>query len=125
MSGRGDIAISVEAMKAGAIDFLVKPFSNEELLCSVKAAFARLFKLNEASRCRDHARQRCSTLSEHERELIISGLCNSKVAEHLGQSIRTVETHGANINKKTGATTLAELVRLADQCRQCLSQGQG
>jgi len=122
ISGSGDIALSVKAMKAGALDFLEKPVSNEDLLASVEAAFTIMDELTEAQRLREFAQQRYNNLSEREREVmqhIVAGLPNSKIAERLGLSIRTVEVHRANINKKMEAHTLVELVRLADLCPCC------
>jgi len=122
ISGSGDIALSVKAMKAGALDFLEKPVSNEELLASVEAAFTIMDELTEAQRLREFAQQRYNNLSERERQVmqhIVAGLPNSKIAERLGLSIRTVEVHRANINKKMEAHTLVELVRLADLCPCC------
>jgi FixJ family two-component response regulator len=119
ISGSDDIAISVKAMKAGALDFLEKPVSNEALLASVETAFEVMGELNEIQRLRELAQERCSRLSEREREVmqhIVTGHSNGKVAELLGLSIRTVEVHRSNINKKMNAHTLAELVRLADLC---------
>jgi len=119
ISGKGDIEHSVKAMKAGAMDFLEKPLRNEDVLASVECAFTTINELNEAKRLRELAQERCNSLSEREREVmlhIVAGLSNSKVAEHLGLSIRTIEVHRANINKKMGTHTLVELVRMADLC---------
>ena len=119
ITGSGDIALSVKAMKAGALNFLEKPVNNEELLASVETAFAMVNERDNAHRLEMLAQQRCSSLSERELEVmahIVSGMSNSKVAEQLGLSIRTIEVHRANINKKMGTSTLAELVRLADLC---------
>lgn len=119
ISGSGDIALSVKAMKAGAMDFLEKPVRNEDLLASVTTAFTKMDELRENHRLRALAQERCSSLSEREREVmhyIVSGLSNSKVAEHLGLSTRTVEVHRGNINKKMGTQSLVDLVRMADLC---------
>jgi two-component system response regulator FixJ len=119
ISGSSDIALSVKAMKAGALDFLEKPVRNEDLLASLRAAFARIDDLNETSDLREIAQQRCSNLSEREREVmeyIVSGMSNAEVAEQLGLSVRTIEVHRSSINKKMGTSTLAELVRMADLC---------
>jgi FixJ family two-component response regulator len=122
ISGSGDIALSVKAMKSGAMDFLEKPVNNEALLASVETAFARIGELSEISRLKEIAQERCSSLSKREREVmkyIASGLTNSQVAAQLGLSVRTVEVHRSNINKKMNASTLAELVRMADHCACC------
>ena len=121
ISGSGDISLSVKAMKSGAMDFLEKPVSNEALLTTVKSAFTRINGLDETRRLRELAQQRCDMLSGREREVMLqiaSGLSNSKVAENLGLSIRTVEVHRANVNRKMGTNTLVELVRMVDHC-QC------
>ncbi len=125
ISGSGDIALSVKAMKAGAMDFLEKPVGNEALLETVETAFKRMNDLDETRRLRELAQQRCSSLSEREREVmehIVAGMSNSKVAENLGLSIRTVEVHRANVNKKMRTNSLVELVHLADLCQCCQSE---
>jgi two-component system response regulator FixJ len=122
ISGSGDIALSVKAMKAGALDFLEKPVMNEDLLASLRMAFSRVDDLNETSDLKEIAQERCSNLSEREREVmqyIVSGMSNVQVAEHLGLSVRTIEVHRSNINKKMGTRTLVELVRMADLCPAC------
>jgi two-component system response regulator FixJ len=122
MLGSGDIALSVKAMKAGALDFLEKPVTNEALLDSLRIAFERIDELNETSDLRDIAQERCNNLSEREREVmayIVSGMSNARIAGHLGLSVRTIEVHRSNINKKMGTSTLAELVRMADLCPDC------
>jgi len=127
MSGSGDIALSVKAMKAGALDFLEKPVSNKALLSSVASAFEMVNELDKARRFTALAQQRCSSPSEREREvmaLIVSGMPNNKVAQRLDLSIRTIEVHRANINKKMGANTLVELVHMADLCPNCRQENQ-
>jgi two-component system response regulator FixJ len=119
ISGAGDVALSVKAMKAGAQDFLEKPLRNEDLLVCVETAFSRMNEISEASRLRELAQERCNSLSEREREVmqyIVSGMSNSQVAERLGLSVRTVEVHRFNINRKMHAHTLVDLVHMADLC---------
>lgn len=119
ISGSGNIQLSVRAMKAGAMDFLEKPIDGDALLACVEAAFARIEKRDHTRRLEAAARERCNSLSEREREVmgcIVSGMSNSSIAEHLDLSIRTVEVHRANIKRKMGADTLADLVRMADLC---------
>lgn len=119
ITGSGNIALSVKAMKAGAVDFLEKPVRNEDLLTSVERAFTKIDKIHEASRRRELAQEKYRTLSKREREVmeqIVSGQSNSRIAAYLGLSVRTIEVHRANINRKLGVHTLADLVRLADLC---------
>ncbi len=119
ISGSGSIALSVKAMKAGAQDFLEKPIRNEDLLASLKIAFARIDDLNEINDLKEIALERYSHLSEREREVmeyIVSGMSNTQVAGQLGLSVRTIEVHRSNINKKMGSSTLVELVHMADLC---------
>jgi FixJ family two-component response regulator len=119
ISGSGDIALSVKAMKAGAMDFLEKPVRNPDLLNSVQTAFTKINELNETDQLKATAEERCHTLSEREREVmqhIVAGLSNARIARHLGLSIRTIEVHRANVNKKMGTSALVELVRMADLC---------
>ena len=119
ISGSGDIGLSVKAMKAGAMDFLEKPVSNEKLLTCVETAFATMSRLDKTNRLRESAQERCNRLSEREREVmqqIVAGLSNSQVAERLGLSVRTVEVHRANVNKKMNTRSLVELVHMAELC---------
>jgi two-component system response regulator FixJ len=119
ISGSGDIALSVKAMKAGALDFLEKPVRNEDLLASLRIAFAKIDDLNATNGLKEIAQERCTRLSEREREVmefIVSGMSNTQVAEQLGLSVRTIEVHRSNINKKMGTSSLVELVRIADLC---------
>jgi FixJ family two-component response regulator len=122
ISGSGDIALSVQAMKAGAMDFLEKPVRNEDLLASLETAFARMHDLSETNDLKERMQERCGNLSEREREVmayIVSGMHNARIAEHLGLSVRTIEVHRSNINKKMGTSSLVELVRMADLCPEC------
>ncbi|HYQ73088.1 MAG TPA: response regulator [Gammaproteobacteria bacterium] len=122
ISGSANIRLSVQAMKAGAIDFLEKPVSNGNLLASVESAFARVAEVEKTEKLREIAATRCSSLSTREREVmaqIVAGLSNNQIAEKLGLSVRTIEVHRANINKKMHTHTLVDLVRMADLCSCC------
>jgi len=122
ISGSGDIALSVKAMKAGALDFLEKPIRNDDLLASLRIAFAKINELSETIELKEVAQERYSHLSDREREVmgyVVSGMHNAQVAEQLGLSVRTIEVHRSNINKKMGTSTLVELVRMADLCPDC------
>jgi FixJ family two-component response regulator len=114
VTGRGDIPASVRAMKAGAIDFLTKPFKEADLLRAVRAAIAQD---REARRKRTEIaglRQRLDSLTPREREvlpLVVSGLLNKQAAAKLGISETTLQIHRSSIMRKMEAASLADLVR--------------
>ena len=116
ITGHGDIPASVRAIKAGAIDFLTKPFREEDLLRAIHAAIAQD---REARRKRSdlaELNQRLGSLTPREREvlpLVVSGLLNKQAAAKLGISEITLQIHRSNIMKKMGAASLADLVRIA------------
>lgn len=116
VSGQGQITSAVESLKRGAIDFIEKPFTLEKLLGPLKVAFDLLDRnLAEESRS-DRDRERLETLSEREVEilaLLVDGLTNREVAEKLGLSVRTVESHRARIMLKLDVSSFAEAIRLA------------
>jgi RNA polymerase sigma factor (sigma-70 family) len=117
ITGHGDIPMSVKAMKAGAVEFLTKPFREQDLLDAVREAVDR-----DSERRRDEyrlsdLRSRLKTLSPREREvvsLVTMGRMNKQVAAAIGISEITVKVHRHNAMKKLGARSLAELVRIAD-----------
>jgi two-component system response regulator FixJ len=114
ITGHGDIPMAVNAMKAGAIDFLEKPFEADALLSAIAMAL-RIRSSGAAAEDGEAARRRLEklTLREHEvLEHLVAGKSNKEAAEKLGVSPRTVEFHRANIMEKTGAAGLPELVRL-------------
>ncbi|RYD64111.1 MAG: response regulator transcription factor [Sphingomonadales bacterium] len=116
VSGQGQITSAVESLKRGAIDFIEKPFTLEKLLGPLKIAFDMLDRnLAEENRS-DRDRERLETLSEREVEilsLLVDGLTNREVAEKLGLSVRTVESHRARIMLKLDVSSFAEAIRLA------------
>lgn len=116
MTGHGDIPLAVEAMKAGVIDFIEKPFSDEVLLSAIQAAFARLKDDVEPDAARRAAQARLSRLSPRERNVldgVVEGKLNKVIAHELEISPRTVEIYRANLMSKTGARNVAELMRIA------------
>jgi FixJ family two-component response regulator len=116
ITGHGDVAMAVRAMKAGAADFIEKPFNGQVLLDAVNRALASSRADAGEPAQRVSIDERLATLSAREREvmvLIAEGRPNKVVATRLGLSTRTVETHRANIMQKMGAKSLADLVRMA------------
>mgnify|MGYP001546211969 FL=1 len=116
MTGHGDVALAVRAMKAGAVDFLEKPFEESVLLKSVERALSKADTHEEHSRLANEAETRLSALTERERDvlnLLVAGKANKVIAHELSISPRTVEIHRGRVMEKTGVRSLAELVRLA------------
>ncbi len=116
ITGHGDVPLAVEAMKAGAIDFIEKPFNDEKLLSAIRIAIDR--HARDANREDEIAaiRSRLDALSPREREVLdglVAGLPNKTIAYDLKISARTVEVHRANLMARMGAGSLAELVRMA------------
>jgi FixJ family two-component response regulator len=117
MSGHGDIPMTVRAMKGGAIDFLTKPFRDQDMLDAVSTAIERDRKHREAESIMSNLQTRFETLTPREREifaLVSSGLMNKQVAAELGLAEITVKIHRGHITRKMGARSLAELVRQAE-----------
>src|SRR4029450_11344919 len=116
ITGHGDIQLAVGGMKSGGADFLEKPFDDEVLLASVKSALGRLAKDAQRETERADLNNRLATLSSREREVLeglVAGKANKVIAFDLGISPRTVEIYRANVMTKTGAGSLARLVRLS------------
>lgn len=116
ITGHGDVALAVEAMKAGAADFLEKPFDDAALLVAIRAALdVRPSALGENS-ARREAEARLADLSPRERDVLqglLTGKINKVIAHDLSISPRTVEVYRANLMAKTGARSMSELMRLA------------
>jgi FixJ family two-component response regulator len=118
ITGHGDIPSSVRAIKHGAVDFLTKPFSDDDLMNAVQAGLAqdRQARLDRAEMAA--MRERHATLTPREREvlpLVVSGLLNKQAAAELGISEVTLQVHRRNVMQKMGAASLADLVRIAEK----------
>jgi FixJ family two-component response regulator len=117
LTGYGTVSLCAQAMKAGAVDFLLKPVEEQDLLEAISRAI-------EEDRCtQDHQRQRAAlarrakTLTPREREvmsLVVTGMLNKQIADALGASEKTIKVHRAQVMQKMQAMSLAELVRMAD-----------
>jgi FixJ family two-component response regulator len=117
ITGYGDIPMSVKAMKGGAVEFLTKPFREQDLLDAVRIALDRDRKRREHDKRTHDLRIRFGRLSPREREamtLVAAGLMNRQVATEMGVTEVTVKAHKAKIMKKLDANSLADLVRMAD-----------
>ena len=116
ITGHGDVPLAVRAMKAGAVDFIEKPFASEAILNSLDTALARLSIPSEQDPTAVAAATKLALLSPREREVLeglLAGLPNKTIAYDLAISPRTVEIHRARVMDKMGARSLSELVRLA------------
>jgi len=118
VTGYADVAMTVRAMKAGAVDVFVKPINSQDLLDSVHRAIEIDLRRLETSQDRRRLERLQGTLTPREREvmaLVVTGLPNKHVAEKLGTTLKTIKTHRARVMRKMQAESLAELVRMADR----------
>lgn len=120
ITGHGDIPSSVKAMKAGAVEFLTKPFGDEELLRAIDAA-VEIDRANRLARSEQaEVQRRYERLTPREREVlafVVNGFANKHTAIELGTSEITIGVHRGHVMRKMGARSLAELIRLADRLR--------
>ena len=118
LTGHGDIPMSVQAMKRGAVDFLTKPVNDEDLLKAVHVAVEKDRIAREARAELDEIQQRLATLTPREREVmehVISGQLNKQTAADLGTVEKTIKVHRARVMEKMKVQSVAELVRLAER----------
>lgn len=116
ITGHGDVPMAVRAMKAGAVDFIEKPFNDEALLDAIRRAIA--FEEQQRSHYSEHSqiKERLAHLTPREREvmdMVTEGKSNKEIANALGVSAKTIEAHRARVMEKMQAGSLAELVRMA------------
>ena len=120
ITGHGDVAMAVEAMRAGAIDFLEKPFEHEAFLASIRFALSNAPRADQSLAEKARLRGILETLSPREQDVlngVVEGKMNKVIAFELGISPRTVEVYRANMMTKTGARSLSELVRMVTLAR--------
>jgi FixJ family two-component response regulator len=118
ITGYGDIPMTVQAMQAGAVTLLSKPFRDQELLDAIQQALARDHAAREQRAQSEALRLRYRTLTPRERDVlahVVTGLLNKQIADELGTSEAAVKVHRQHVMAKMGASSLAELVRMADR----------
>jgi FixJ family two-component response regulator len=118
LTGRGNIATSVQAMKHGAVDFLTKPVDDAELIAAIQEALAKDQALRRMRVERERVAQCLATLTERERQVleqIVAGRLNKQIAAELGTVEKTIKFHRANLMRKMGVRVVADLVKLAER----------
>jgi two-component system response regulator FixJ len=126
MTGHGDVPIAVEALKAGAADFLEKPFDDTQLLAAVSSALAASQRARDEAAAVAEISARLASLTPRERQVLerlVTGQPNKTIAYDLGSSPRTVEVHRARVMEKMGARSLPELVRMTLAAEGALPSG--
>jgi FixJ family two-component response regulator len=118
LSGRGDIRTCAHAMKEGAVDFLTKPIDDADLLAAIARAMKKASSLRQEREARAHVENTFAALTVREREVlvqVVAGRLNKQIAGELGTVEKTIKFHRANLMKKLGVRSVAELVRLAQR----------
>jgi len=126
VTGHGDISMCAQAMKAGAVDFLSKPFRDDELLQCVDRALLRSAEERQRTAGRNNARELLNLLTPREFEvmqLVITGMLNKQIAGELGTAEKTVKVHRGRAMQKLRVTSVAELVRLVEKADITLAEG--
>ncbi|HXA22203.1 MAG TPA: response regulator FixJ [Acetobacteraceae bacterium] len=126
MTGHGDVPIAVEALKAGAADFLEKPFDDVQLLAAVSSALAASQRTRDEEIAMAGIARRLASLTPREREVLdklVAGQPNKTIAYDLGSSPRTVEVHRARVMEKMGVRSLPELVRMTIAAERAAPSG--
>jgi len=116
ITGHGDIPMAVRALKSGAVDFLPKPFDDQDLLNAVRRALAQAASARQEAADTAAIRQRADALSPREREvlaLVVRGMLNKQIGRQLGIAEKTVKVHRAQVMHKMEAVSVAELVQMA------------
>jgi len=127
MTGHGDIPMSVQAMKAGAVDFLTKPFRHQEMLHAVNRALAADRKRRTEEKTVSDLRVLFESLTPREREVLVlvtAGLVNKRIAAELGVSEITVKVHRSHVMRKMQTRSLAQLARIVDSLGICRDKPQ-
>ena len=120
LTGHGDIPMSVRAMKAGAVEFLTKPFGKQELLDAIKEALLRDGEVRKQRSENLELQKRLATLTPRERQvlaLVVTGRLNKQIAGELGTTDLTIKVHRGRVMRKMGADSLADLVRMAEKLK--------
>lgn len=118
LTGKGDIPTGIQAMKAGAVDFLTKPVNNRELLAAIELAREHVAKTIESRAQLGSIKARVASLTPREREVlqrVVAGRLNKQIAGELGTCVKTIKVHRGRMMKKMGVRTVADLVRMAEK----------
>ena len=120
ITGQADVPVTVKAMKRGALDFLLKPFQDEDLLAAIQQAIEKDIRQRKDAEEHREIENRKALLTQREREvfeLVITGLLNKQIAAELGTSEKTIKVHRGRVMEKMKANSLAELVQLAERLK--------